>query len=136
MSSVIEIISDTSIDTTTTVGEVNLTQKDPLLCGFINITNDEHTYDLILSACMFMKQFTPFNIRLFDVNTMENDILTFVRVKTEEPAYFVCRMNLGNDKDITNETIAKELQIHLHKWVPQGQGLEIMYDDENILIVG
>ncbi len=32
--SVIEIITDSSINTTTDVGIVNLTQTEPLLCGF------------------------------------------------------------------------------------------------------
>ncbi len=54
--SVIEIITDSSINTTTDVGIVNLTQTEPLLCGFITIDTG-NVYDLISSACMFMKQF-------------------------------------------------------------------------------
>ncbi len=48
--SVIEIITDSSINTTTDVGIVNLTQTEPLLCGFITIDTG-NVYDLISSAC-------------------------------------------------------------------------------------
>ncbi len=44
--SVIEIITDSSINTTTDVGIVNLTQTEPLLCGFITIDTG-NVYDLI-----------------------------------------------------------------------------------------
>lgn len=44
--SVIEIITDSSINTTTDVGIVNLTQTEPLLCGFITIDTG-NVYDLV-----------------------------------------------------------------------------------------
>ncbi len=71
--SVIEIITDSSINTTTDVGIVNLTQTEPLLCGFITIDTG-NVYDLISSACMFMKQFSPYNLRLFESEGKHNDI--------------------------------------------------------------
>ena len=163
MGEIIEIISDSSIDTTTEVGTVNLTQNDPLLCGFINTTKEERNlpggtggaYKLISSACMFMKQFSPFNLRLFETNTIDENVMTFVRVNAQEPAYFVCRINLrenvNNDledlecdelghtieeekseKDISEiiEKIKCELQFYAIE-------TQIMYDDQkNILIVG
>ncbi len=80
--SVIEIITDSSINTTTDVGIVNLTQTEPLLCGFITIDTG-NVYDLISSACMFMKQFSPYNLRLFE---SEENTMTFIRVNSENPA--------------------------------------------------
>ncbi len=77
--SVIEIITDSSINTTTDVGIVNLTQTEPLLCGFITIDTG-NVYDLISSACMFMKQFSPYNLRLFE---SEENTMTFIRVNSE-----------------------------------------------------
>ncbi len=47
------------------IGIVNLTQTEPLLCGFITIDTG-NVYDLISSACMFMKQFSH-NLRLFEL---------------------------------------------------------------------
>ncbi len=98
--SVIEIITDSSINTTTDVGIVNLTQTEPLLCGFITIDTG-NVYDLISSACMFMKQFSPYNLRLFE---SEENTMTFIRVNSENPA------NENNEEKI--QKIKNNLEIN------------------------
>ncbi|QNH08483.1 071L [Invertebrate iridescent virus Kaz2018] len=128
--SVIEIITDSSINTTTDVGIVNLTQTEPLLCGFITIDTG-NVYDLISSACMFMKQFSPYNLRLFESSYIEENTMTFIRVNSENPAYFVCRVNsLGNDNNEEKiQKIKNNLEINfLYN--------NIIHDESNILIIG
>lgn len=128
--SVIEIITDSSINTTTDVGMVNLTQTEPLLCGFITIDTG-NVYDLISSACMFMKQFSPYNLRLFESSDIEENTMTFIRVNSENPAYFVCRVNsLGNDNNEEKiQKIKNNLEINfLYN--------NIIHDESNILIIG
>jgi hypothetical protein len=146
MSEIIELISDSSIDTTTSIGTVNLTQKDPLLCGFINVSYNDSPYRLLSSACMFMKQFSPFNLRLFETNIVEKDTMTFVRVNVKDPAYFICRINLHGttgacecteeetascERNFENiiENIKQELKSH-------DININIIHDQQNILIVG
>ncbi|AAB94421.1 071L [Invertebrate iridescent virus 6] len=128
--SIIEIITDSSINTTTDIGIVNLTQIEPLLCGFITIDTG-NVYDLISSACMFMKQFSPYNLRLFESSYIEENTMTFIRVNSENPAYFVCRVNsLGNDNNEEKiQKIKNNLEINfLYN--------NIIHDESNILIIG
>ncbi len=60
--SVIEIITDSSITTTTDVGIVNLTQTEPLLCGFITIDTGNvyefNIFSLYVYETIFTIQFT------------------------------------------------------------------------------
>lgn len=128
--SIIEIITDSSINTTTDIGIVNLTKIEPLLCGFITIDTG-NVYDLISSACMFMKQFSPYNLRLFESSYIEENTMTFIRVNSENPAYFVCRVNsLGNDNNEEKiQKIKNNLEINfLYN--------NIIHDESNILIIG
>jgi hypothetical protein len=137
MSEIIELISDNSIDTVTEIGDVNLTQTDPLLCGFINLTKEEISSSdedlsikLILSACMFMKQFSPYNLRLFETDAVDQDIITFVRIYVKEPTYFVCRINLKNGSLLE---ITEKINIAFKKY---NITATIIYDEQNMLIVG
>ncbi|KAF7671778.1 hypothetical protein TCON_2777 [Astathelohania contejeani] len=117
--SIIEIITDSSINTTTDIGIVNLTQIEPLLCGFITIDTG-NVYDLISSACMFMKQFSPYNLRLFESSYIEENTMTFIRVNSENPAYFVCRVNsLGNDN---NEEKIQKIKKYMGTQVKSNMG--------------
>jgi hypothetical protein len=142
---VIEIITDASINTSTDVGMVNLTQTNPILCGFINIDREENPYDLVSSMCMFAKQYSPFNIRLFDTDTVDKDTLTFVRVHQKDPAYFVCRLNFQNDiyaEDLNEDAIdtvngPKDKVFFIKQKLETHElFVNIMYDDNNILIIG
>lgn len=128
--SIIEIITDSSINTTTDIGIVNLTQIEPLLCGFITIDTD-NVHDLISSACMFMKQFSPYNLRLFESSYIEENTMTFIRVNSENPTYFVCRVNnLGNEN---NEDKIQRIKNNLET---NSLYNNIIHDESNILIIG
>lgn len=128
--SIIEIITDSSINTTTDIGIVNLTQIEPLLCGFITIDTD-NVHDLISSACMFMKQFSPYNLRLFESSYIEENTMTFIRVNSENPAYFVCRVNnLGNEN---NKDKIQKIKNNLET---NSLYNNIIHDESNILIIG
>lgn len=93
-----EIISVEGINTETEVGTVYLTGNDQLLVGVVYpekedeeraITEDEPIISII-SLCMFLKQFKPFNVKIFLIEDLETP-LTFVRVREKDPAFFVCR---------------------------------------------
>ncbi|CCV02494.1 hypothetical protein IIV31_122R [Armadillidium vulgare iridescent virus] len=96
--SVHEIISVEGINTETEVGTVYLTGNKQLLVGVVYpekeneekpITEDEPIISII-SLCMFLKQFKPFNVKIFLIEDLETP-LTFVRVREKDPAFFVCR---------------------------------------------
>lgn len=96
-----EIISVEGINTDTEVGTVYLTGNDQLLVGVVypesflsrsdkeEITEDEPTISII-SLCMFLEQFKPFNAKIFLIEDLETP-LSFVRVREKDPAFFVCR---------------------------------------------
>lgn len=127
-----EIISVEGINTETEVGTVYLTGNDQLLVGVVYpekedeekaITEDEPIISII-SLCMFLKQFKPFNVKIFLIEDLETP-LTFVRVKEKDPAFFVCRSKfIDTDK----------LQQAFIKW-----NINVTQNDENkseLLIIG
>ena len=144
-----EIISVEGINTETEVGTVYLTGNDQLLVGVVypeSLLGEEEEKEekeekeeeeeekaeemmdepiiSIISLCMFLKQFKPFNVKIFLIEDLETP-LTFVRVKEKDPAFFVCRSKfIDTDK----------LQQAFIKW-----NINVTQNDENkseLLIIG
>jgi prophage antirepressor-like protein len=106
--------------------------------GKVIYINEPGLYSLIMSSE------APFAEEFQDM--VYEKILPSIRkhgsYSMEQQLSFAMEQLAIKDKSFKEETrelklrITKELKTHLHKWVSQGQELEIMYDNENILIIG
>jgi hypothetical protein len=113
-----EIISVEGINTETEVGTVYLTGNDHLLVGVVypesSKREEEEMMDepiiSIISLCMFLKQFKPFNVKIFLIEDLETP-LTFVRVREKDPAFFVCRSKFIDADKLQQAFIKRNINV-------------------------